>query len=302
MAKFPLTSAQQTENAPRITCSGTVPPRRHQRREQYRRIGSAAVILPPLLLFLFYASHELFLALTCVLIGLSLYEYFRLFAVRLSPVAIGTTYVLAFTIALTAYSGGLLWMPLVLSLSLMALTISAIVGESPEAPPFPTLLNSLFGLLFIGWGLSHFVLLRGLETGKWYILFLCVIIWVGDASAMYIGKGFGRHKLVPAISPGKTWEGALGGMLCSLLVAMLTSRVFVPQFSLSQSLIFGVVVSLAAQLSDLGESILKRYAGVKDSGTLIPGHGGVLDRIDSLFFAAPCAFYTLDLLTTVPSP
>jgi phosphatidate cytidylyltransferase len=91
-------------------------------------------------------------------------------------------------------------------------------------------------------------------------------------------------------------------MLCSLVVAMLASRVFVPQLSLSQSLIFGVIVSLAAQLSDLGESILKRYAGVKDSGTLIPGHGGVLDRIDSLFFAAPLAFYTLDLLTTVSSP
>ena len=301
MAKFPRNSTQQTKNAPHITCSGTAPPR-NQRREHYRRIGSVAVILPPLLLFLLYASHELFFALTCVLIGLSLYEYFRLFAVRLSPLSIGMTYALAFTIALTAYSGGRQWMPLVVSFSLIALTISAIISASPQAPPFPTLLHSLFGLLFIGWGLSHFILLRGLESGTWYTIFLCVIIWVGDTSALYIGKGFGRHKLVPAISPGKTWEGALGGMLCSIVVAMLTSRVFVPQFSLSQSLIFSLIVSLAAQLSDLGESMLKRYTGVKDSGALIPGHGGVLDRIDSLFFAAPLAFYTLDLLTTVSSP
>jgi phosphatidate cytidylyltransferase len=156
--------------------------------------------------------------------------------------------------------------------------------------------------LFIGWGLSHIVLLRGLETGKWYILFLCVIIWVGDAAAMYLGQSFGRHKLVPAISPGKTLEGALGGMLSALVIAMLTSKFLVPQLSLSQSLIFGLVVSLAAQLSDLGESILKRYTGAKDSGTLIPGHGGVLDRIDSLLFAAPVAFYTLELLTRVSSP
>ena len=300
MAKSPLNNTQQTTIALYTTCDSPTPPR-GQRPEQYRRIVSAAIILPPLLLLVFFASHELFLVLTCALIGLSLHEYFRLFAVRLSPVSIGMTYALACTIACTAYSGGRLWMPPVLSLSLMALTISAIVSASPEATPFPTLLNSLFGLLFIGWGLSHFILLRSLESGKWYILFLCVIIWVGDASAMYIGKGFGRHKLVPAISPGKTWEGALGGMLSSLLVAILTSRVFAPQLSLSQSIIFGLVVALAAQLSDLGESILKRYTGVKDSGTLIPGHGGVLDRIDSLFFAAPVAFYTLELLPPVSS-
>jgi phosphatidate cytidylyltransferase len=205
-------------------------------------------------------------------------------------------------LAYTAYTGGLQWLPLTFSLSIVALTINVMVGGEPAALLFPALLHSLFGMILIGWGLSHLILLRGLEAGGQYILLLCVIIWAGDATAMYVGKGLGRHKMAPSISPGKTWEGAASGVLSCLLVAALGTHFLALPLSLHQSLLFGLIISSAAQTSDLGESLLKRYVGVKDSGTLIPGHGGILDRIDSLFLAAPLAFYTLNFMITQSAP
>jgi phosphatidate cytidylyltransferase len=271
--------------------------------EQWQRVLSAVVILPPLLLFLTYASQRLFLLLICLLMWMSLREYFRLLAYKHASVrGASLVYTAALALALTAYLGGLQWMPLTLSLSIVVLTINVMVTETPTAHPFPVLLHSLFGMLLIGWGLSHLVLLRGLEFGERYILLLCVIIWAGDAMAMYVGRGLGRHKMAPSMSPGKTWEGAVGGVMGCLLAAVLGTHFLAPQLSLRQSLMFGLIVSCAAQTGDLGESMLKRYVGVKDSGTLIPGHGGILDRIDSLFLATPLAFYTLNFLMTQSAP
>lgn len=278
-------------------------PLRGPATEQWQRVLSAVVILPPLVLFLIYASQTLFLLFICLLVWMSLREYFRLLAVKHPAVGgASLTYAVAVVLACTAYVGGIQWMPLTFSLSIIVLTINVMLMKDPVSPPFPTLLQSLFGTIFIGWGLSHLVLLRGLESGERYILLLCTIIWAGDAMAMYVGKGLGRHKMAPSISPGKTWEGAVGGVVSCLLAAVLGTHFLAPQLSLRQSLMFGLMVSCAAQTSDLGESMLKRYVGVKDSGTLIPGHGGVLDRIDSLFLAAPLAFYTLNFLMTQSAP
>lgn len=278
-------------------------PLRGPATEQWQRVLSAVVILPPLVLFLIYASQTLFLLFVCLLVWMSLREYFRLLAVKHAAVGgASLTYAVAVALAFTAYVGGIQWMPLTFSLGMIVLTINVMLMKDPVSPPFPTLLQSLFGTIFIGWGLSHLVLLRGLESGERYILLLCTIIWAGDAMAMYVGKGLGRHKMAPSISPGKTWEGAVGGVVSCLLAAVLGTHFLAPQLSLRQSLMFGLIVSCAAQTSDLGESMLKRYVGVKDSGTLIPGHGGILDRIDSLFLAAPLAFYTLNFLMTQSAP
>lgn len=265
--------------------------------EQLRRVVSVVVIVPPLVLFLAYASQGLFFLLICIVMGMSLNEYFRLLALKQPSVGVSLSYAMALSLALTAYIGGVRWMPLALSLSIVALTANVMWTAGPASPSFPALLHSLFGLLFVGWGLSHLVLLRGLEAGTGYLLLLCAVIWTGDVTALYVGKGLGRHYMAPSISPGKTWEGAAGGVLSCLLVAAMGARFLAPQLSLLQGLVLGLVLSCVAQVSDLGESMLKRYVGVKDSGALIPGHGGMLDRIDSLFFAAPLAFYTLDFMT-----
>jgi phosphatidate cytidylyltransferase len=270
--------------------------------EQIKRIASALVILPPLVWFLCYASPMLFSILVLILIGLSLYEYVHMLQQVQLSVCTNVTFLAAFALASIAYLGGWRWLPIALFLSMVALTLRVMLLSSPGSPVFPTLVYSIFGVLFIGWNLSHLILLRLLPAGQWYILFLCVVVWVGDSVAMYVGKSLGRYKMAPAISPGKTWEGSVGGAVGGVLTAVLSAGLWLPHVVLWQCVILGLCISCAAQLSDLGESMLKRYAGVKDSGRLIPGHGGILDRIDSMLFAAPTLVYALHVLMIVPSP
>lgn len=264
--------------------------------EQLKRVTSAVVILPPTLLFFYYAPRDLFLILVLIVVGLSLHEYCQMLALTQLPIYTKASYLAVFLLVFTAYFGGMRWMPMALFCAVATLTVSALFTSQHGSHRFPALLHSLFGVFFVGWGTSHLILLRSLTEGKWYIFFLFAIVWIGDSAAMYVGKSLGRHKMIPAISPGKTWEGALGGTLGGLLAAMLGAHLFTPQLALWQSLFLGLLVCFAAQVSDLGESMIKRYAGVKDSGELIPGHGGLLDRIDSVLFAAPVLVYTLDFL------
>jgi phosphatidate cytidylyltransferase len=267
-----------------------------QPMEQLKRVTSAVVILPPLLLFVYYAPQDLFLILILIAVVLSLHEYFQMLVLTQLPVYTRASYIAVFLLVFTAYFGGERWMPMALFFGVVTLTVSALIPSHHGAQRFPALLHSLFGVFFVGWGTSHLILLRNLPTGKWSIFFLFAIVWVGDSAAMYIGKSLGRHKMAPFISPGKTWEGALGGTLGGVLAAVLGAHLFIPWLALGQSLLLGLLVCLAAQVSDLGESMIKRYAGVKDSGELIPGHGGLLDRIDSVLFAAPMLVYALNFL------
>ena len=270
--------------------------------EQFKRITSAVVILPPLLLWLYYAPPAGFLVLVLGLIVLSLREYLQMLALTQLSACPRISYTLACLCGLTAYLGDLRWMSMILFLSVVALTVSALCTAHPAAERFPAFLHSLAGVLLIGWGLSHLVLLRHLDAGKWYIFFLCGMVWIGDSAALYVGKSLGRHKMAPVISPGKTWEGAAGGLLGSLLAAALGARVFIPHLGLGESLLLGCLVALAAQIGDLGASMIKRYTGAKNFSELIPGHGGLLDRIDGLLFAAPMLVYALDLLIHASAP
>ncbi len=257
----------------------------------YRRIVSAVLILPPVILFLIFASHELFTLLVCVVVLLSLQEYFRLLVIKRAPVGVWLSYALALALVGAAYFQGLALMASVLTLGMTLLTAAVLWPAGAETPPFLALMYSLFGVLFIGWGLSHLILLHRLEHGPMSTLLFCAILWSGDIAAMYVGRYLGRRPMVPMISPGKTWEGALGSLLGSLVVASLGARLLALPVTVSQSLLVGLLISCAAQLGDLAESLLKRYIGVKDSGNLIPGHGGLLDRLDSFFLAAPLATY-----------
>src|SRR6266446_3477153 len=269
--------------------------------EQVKRVASALVILPPLVVFLLYASPVLFLLLVLALIGLSLREYFHLLQHVHLSLCTHVTWLAAFALTIAAHFGGLRWLSIALFCSMVALTISAMLTTSQVTHFFPMLVYSVFGVLFIGWTLSHLILLRLLPAGPWYMLFLCAVVWVGDSVAMYVGKSLGHYKMAPAISPGKTWEGAIGCIIGGVCTAVVSAGFWLPHLVLWQWIVLGLCISLAAQLSDLAESMLKRYAGVKDSGGLIPGHGGMLDRIDSLLFAAPTLVYALYVLLPAPS-
>lgn len=149
-----------------------------------------------------------------------------------------------------------------------------------------TVLGALYASLFVSLDL-----LRASATGYAYTLLVVTAVWVSDSAAMLGGRAFGRHKLAPAISPGKTWEGAIGGLLGAVLGGLLVGWPL--RLPLGVVLIAAVLVAVAGLAGDLAESALKRSAGLKDTGTLLPGHGGILDRFDAMLFAAPAVYALL---------
>ncbi len=158
---------------------------------------------------------------------------------------------------------------------------------------FTSWLWTLAGILYIGWLLSHLVALRGLDYGRNWVFFVLFVTWVSDTTAFLVGRRFGRHRLAPLISSAKTWEGTIGGICGAIAISTLffTPTVFQLPISYWQAVVFSLLASILGQVGDLVESLLKRNMGVKDSGKLMPGHGGILDRIDSLLFASIVIYY-----------
>ena len=154
---------------------------------------------------------------------------------------------------------------------------------------------TFFGPVYLSFTLNYLFLLR-FERGPFYIYFLCSVIFLGDTGAYLFGKLIGRHKMAPLASPQKTWEGSLGGIVFGVLGAWLAQAVLLKDVELWRALVCGALVHAVAQMSDPLESLFKRAVGVKDSSNLLPGHGGVLDRVDSLILAAPFFYYLIRYL------
>jgi len=152
---------------------------------------------------------------------------------------------------------------------------------------------ALFGILFIGFLLAYVSLIRNMPNGRTWVLFLIITVWAGDISALLSGSFLGRHKLYPKISPNKTFEGLGGAIVGSIIVALAFSWLFIPNLKMGSCILLALGLGILGQLGDFTESMLKRSAQVKDSGTLIPGHGGMLDRLDSFLFSAPFLHYSL---------
>ncbi|MGA9075055.1 MAG: phosphatidate cytidylyltransferase [Candidatus Sulfotelmatobacter sp.] len=184
--------------------------------------------------------------------------------------------------------------------------------RSPMAGGYPAAAASAFAFAYIALPMGMLVQLRQQWAGAFWILYLLLVVWAGDIFAYFVGRGLGRHLMAPRISPKKTWEGAAASLAASLVVGILlfNHALQISSFLLRVGLIqrrdglFGlekpemwpiilltIALNIAAQLGDLVESLIKRGAGVKDSGTILPGHGGMLDRIDALLFAAPVLWY-----------
>ena len=180
----------------------------------------------------------------------------------------------------------------------------------PAIQVLPDTAQGLFGLIWIAYPLSLIPLLWKQEDGPALVVFLMLAVWSGDIAALYVGRAVGKHKLAPRLSPGKTWEGAIASILGSLAITgglLYVSDLLAARGNLIlhigeplwQTLTLAAVLNIAAQLGDLLESAVKRGAGVKDSGTLLPGHGGILDRIDALLLATPVLWYALVLKDAV---
>lgn len=195
---------------------------------------------------------------------------------------------------------------------LLGLMAAAVFARGVTGKPIGAVATTVAGVLYTGGMLSFAYALRyhpyavGATAGAVVLLFPLILTWITDIAAYFIGRAFGRHKLSPAVSPGKSIEGALGGLFAAVFAAWAYERwVMMPAAQLAfhpgAVVLFGALVSAAGQIGDLVESLYKREAGVKDSSQIIPGHGGVLDRLDSLLFAIPTAYLLLTALRLVPA-
>ncbi len=158
---------------------------------------------------------------------------------------------------------------------------------------------TIAGILYVGWLLSYLVALRGLDAGRNWVFFALFTTFASDTTAFFAGRALGKHHLSPSISPGKTWEGAIAGVFSAVIVSLLftlRTPLQAPFDYWWQAILLGLVVSVFGQLGDLVESLFKRNMGVKESGRLIPGHGGVLDRMDSVVFAGIVVYYYVIML------
>jgi phosphatidate cytidylyltransferase len=156
---------------------------------------------------------------------------------------------------------------------------------------------ALLGAVYPGLLLSALVRLRQLDRGEWWIILALTVTWLNDTSAYFAGRAFGKHKLYERISPSKTWEGAIGGALGSIAGALVVQHFWIPQLPAWGAAVIGAGAAVLGPVGDLSESMLKRSFGAKDSGRLLPGHGGILDRIDALLFNAPFVLLCARLMT-----
>ena len=154
-----------------------------------------------------------------------------------------------------------------------------------------TVAKVVFGLMYIPFLISHFILLRSLDKGVLWVLFALVLAFVGDITALYVGKYFGKHKLIAQVSPGKSVEGTIGLVLGSTMACLIFGYFSFPEVSLVKIGVLAFTGSIIGQLGDLSESAIKRTYGLKDASSLLPGHGGVLDRMDCLIFIVPFVYY-----------
>jgi len=251
------------------------------------RILSTLIGVPILIGFLFLGKVPFFV-LTVILVLAGLDEFYSI-AGKLDKHPIvslgmlgGASFCLA---ALLCGERGL-----TLTLAFILILILAAQFFAPGKNDLSDIAITLFGSLYVGFLFSYLILIREMNSqGPIVVLLIFISIWVYDIVAYAAGSVLGRRKLAPQTSPGKTWEGAIIAALVTIL--LLCSIFFIPWFSLSHRILLGLVVGLISPFGDLAESKLKREAGIKDTSSRIPGHGGVLDRFDSLLFTAPIAYY-----------
>jgi phosphatidate cytidylyltransferase len=255
------------------------------------RILTALVLIPLVLALVLWAPGWLFFLGVLPFAFLALWEFLELMGrLGTAPTRLPFYLVALFVWLAAAYRPGQL-LPLIL-IGGLVLFASAVLRRGGAAEIPSNAAASLFGLLYVAGPFALLLMLRGEQDGR-ALLYLLLLVWVSDSSAYFIGRALGRHKLAPRLSPGKTVEGTVGSVVVTVVVGFWLFRMLFGSLDLAplHGLLVPLGVNLAAQLGDLAESALKRAAGVKDSSALLPGHGGILDRVDALLFATPALWY-----------
>jgi len=258
-----------------------------------KKTWTGLLIVPPLILLIVYGPPILLPLMVLSATFLGLKEFYQLALPQSKKIehALGMGLGLMLT-ALMAFANGKMVIPF-LAFILFFLSLLFMITSEDLHSAISKMGVTLLGILYIGFLLSHVSLIRNLTGGRTWVLFLIATIWAGDISAFLVGSWIGRHKLYPKISPKKTVEGLAGAVLGSVLASLIFRGLFLPHLSISIAILVAFMMGLLGQLGDLTESMLKRSAQVKDSGGLLPGHGGMLDRLDSFLFTAPFLYYVL---------
>jgi phosphatidate cytidylyltransferase len=252
-----------------------------------RRVLSASLLLPPFVAIVLWGPAWVWTLLVLGVATLGQWEFTRMFrraGVGAFPV-LGLVGGLAVSASFLAPDA----VPVALTLVVIAVLAAGVAGR-PSIAWEPAAVT-LMGICYVNLLLGHALWLRGLSDGVAWVLFLVAVTWVGETAAYAVGSSLGQHKLAPRLSPGKTVEGAVAQLVASAVAAVIVHALLLPGRPAWEGAGLGVLLGVVAQIGDLVESLLKRSVGAKDSGVVIPGHGGLLDRVDGLLFCTPVLFY-----------
>ncbi len=254
-----------------------------------KRIGTGVVFIPLFYVFTRYAPVWAFSAFVVLLGAVGQWEFTAMF--RRVRVAANPWVGLVAGVLVTGSFGLDRAAPWVLTLVVAGLLSVGLAHRGEFPPRWEGVALTLLGVCYVNWLLGHAILLRALPQGADWIFLLVWVTWVGESAAYFVGSTLGRHRLAPRISPRKTIEGAVAQLAVSPLASLVGRWWFFPECGLRDALVVGLLLGVVGQLGDLAESWIKRSARTKDTGSLIPGHGGLLDRLDSLLFNTPALFY-----------
>ena len=283
MQEYKTTGQQQAEPTP-----AAAP------RFDPRRIYTILILAPLVYAVIRYLPPLVFSSVVVLAGALALFEFYRIcFSDRSRAWLMG--------IGMTGFAALILGThrPDIIGPTLLATLVCIIsvplLSRSPLEQSLKDGALTLFGVLYLGLTLGTLSMTRLLPQGEWLIFFLLLVTWASDTGAYYVGTLFGRHRLAPRISPKKTVEGLVGGLIAAIIVGYVARWWFLPELSGLDCLILAILLTVTGLWGDLTESVMKRSAGMKDSGGILPGHGGMLDRLDSLLFAAPAFYYYITL-------
>ncbi len=259
-----------------------------------KRWITAIILVPPLMLLIGYGGTLWLAVVVNVLCLLALWEYFRITLTDdrslLAMFFRVFSLVTATAVIWAAYFHSIDAILDIIVLNVIFSGMVSVFNFKSNPSVSEKVFKQVAGVIYIPVFLSYLLLIRNGRNGELWVFLLLIVVFIGDACAYYVGSYWGRRKLCPGVSPNKTVEGAVGGLIAGLSAGALYKSFLLPLLPWGPSLLCFVSINIAGQMGDLFESLLKRTAGIKDSGTLLPGHGGVLDRIDALLFAAPVAY------------
>ncbi|MGH7325678.1 MAG: phosphatidate cytidylyltransferase [Candidatus Rokuibacteriota bacterium] len=262
-----------------------------------KRVGTAVILIPVFIGIVKGAPAWLFVLVVIAVAAVAAGELGRMFERAGVPVygrlGVAAASVVTASFATPFMTPAALVPAVVLTVAIAAVLSAPVwLGARPSVEPVAL---TLLGVVYVGWFLGHAISLHRTADGPDLILFLAGVTWIGESAAYAVGSTLGRHKLASAISPNKTMEGAVAQFAASVFAAVGLAAWLVPEWTAIRAAGAGALLGVTGQVGDLAESAMKRSVDVKDTGSLIPGHGGVLDRLDGLLFNAPALYYYVAL-------